>query len=56
MNGGTDQILTTLPDYTRRELHFLVQHEKILHLDDFVLRRSMLMAWLLKLWRTLLSS
>jgi glycerol-3-phosphate dehydrogenase len=42
MNGGTDQILTTLPDYTRRELHFLVQHEKILHLDDFVLRRSML--------------
>ena len=42
MNGGTDQILTTLPDYTRRELHFLVQHEKILHLDDFLLRRSML--------------
>ena len=42
MNGGTDQILTTLPDYTRRELNFLVQHEKILHLDDFLLRRSML--------------
>ncbi|HEX2991655.1 MAG TPA: glycerol-3-phosphate dehydrogenase/oxidase [Anaerolineales bacterium] len=42
MNGGTDQILTTLPDYTRRELNFLIQHEKILHLDDFLLRRSML--------------
>ena len=42
MNGGTDQILRTLPDYSRREINFLVQHEKILHLDDFLLRRSML--------------
>lgn len=42
MNGGTDQILQTLPDYSRRELMFLIQHEKIIHLDDFVLRRSML--------------
>lgn len=41
-NGGTDQILQTLPDYSRRELTFLMQHEKIIHLDDFVLRRSML--------------
>jgi glycerol-3-phosphate dehydrogenase len=42
MNGGTDQLLTTLPNYSRRELNFLIQHEKILHLDDFLLRRSML--------------
>jgi glycerol-3-phosphate dehydrogenase len=42
INGGTDQLLTTLPDYSRREIAFLVQHEKIFHLDDFVLRRSML--------------
>jgi glycerol-3-phosphate dehydrogenase len=42
MNGGTDQLLTTLPDYSRRELNFLIHHEKILHLDDFLLRRSML--------------
>jgi glycerol-3-phosphate dehydrogenase len=42
MNGGTDQILQTLPDYSRREITFLIQHEKIVHLDDFVLRRSML--------------
>jgi glycerol-3-phosphate dehydrogenase len=42
MNGGTDQILLTLPGYSRRELNFLIQHEKILHLDDFLLRRSML--------------
>jgi glycerol-3-phosphate dehydrogenase len=42
MNGGTDFILRSMPDYSRREIIFLVQHEKILHLDDFVLRRSML--------------
>src|SRR5688572_26720674 len=42
MNGGTDFILKTMPDTSRREITFLVQHEKIFHLDDFVLRRSML--------------
>ena len=42
MNGGTDFIIKTLPDFTLREIVFLVQHEKICHLDDFFLRRSML--------------
>ena len=42
MNGGTDFILRSMPGYSRREIIFLVQHEKILHLEDFVLRRSML--------------
>ncbi|MFT3895957.1 MAG: glycerol-3-phosphate dehydrogenase/oxidase [Anaerolineales bacterium] len=42
MGGGTDQVLRSLPDYTRREIMFLVQHEKIQHLDDLILRRSML--------------
>lgn len=42
MNGGTDFFLKSMPDYSRRELIFLVQHEKIFHLDDFILRRSML--------------
>ena len=42
MNGGTDFILRSMPDYSRREIIFLVQHEKIVHLDDFILRRSML--------------
>jgi glycerol-3-phosphate dehydrogenase len=42
MNGGTDQIPRTLPDYSRREINFLIQREKIQHLDDFLLRRSML--------------
>ena len=42
MNGGTDFLLKTLPDYTLREIVFLVEHEKVCHLDDFLLRRSML--------------
>jgi glycerol-3-phosphate dehydrogenase len=42
MNGGTDFILRSVPDYTLREIIFLAQHEKICHLDDFLLRRSML--------------
>jgi len=42
MSGATDQMLRTLPDYSRREIIFLVQHEKVHHLDDFILRRSML--------------
>jgi glycerol-3-phosphate dehydrogenase len=42
MNGGTDRLLTTLPDYSLREILFLVVHEKVIHLDDFILRRSML--------------
>jgi glycerol-3-phosphate dehydrogenase len=42
MNGGTDQIPRTLPDYSRREISFLIQREKTLHLDDFLLRRSTL--------------
>jgi len=42
LNGGTDFIVKTLPDFTLREIVFLVQHEKICHLDDFLLRRSML--------------
>jgi glycerol-3-phosphate dehydrogenase len=42
MNGGTDFIFRTLPDYSRREITFLIQHEKIYHLDDFILRRSLL--------------
>lgn len=42
MNSGTDYILRSIPDYSRREIMFLIQHEKIYHLDDFLLRRSML--------------
>jgi glycerol-3-phosphate dehydrogenase len=42
MNGGTDYPLKSLPTYSMREILFLAQHEMICHLDDLVLRRSML--------------
>jgi glycerol-3-phosphate dehydrogenase len=42
MNGGTDFIVKGLPDFSLREIVFLVQHEKVYHLDDLLLRRSML--------------
>lgn len=42
MNGGTDFVFQSLPDYTLREVIFIAQHEKVCHLDDFLLRRSML--------------
>jgi glycerol-3-phosphate dehydrogenase len=42
MSGGADALIKSLPDYSFREIAFLVQHEKIIHLDDFLLRRSKL--------------
>ncbi len=38
----SDSPLASLPDFSRREIAYLAQHEKIVHLDDFILRRSML--------------
>ncbi|MDD2922441.1 MAG: glycerol-3-phosphate dehydrogenase/oxidase [Anaerolineales bacterium] len=37
-----DASLSSAPDYSRRELMFLAQYEKVVHLDDLLLRRSML--------------
>jgi glycerol-3-phosphate dehydrogenase len=42
LNGGADFTLKSLPGYSVREISYLVLNEKILHLDDFLLRRSML--------------
>jgi len=42
MNGGTDFLVRGLPDFSLREIVFVLQHEKVCHLDDFLLRRSML--------------
>lgn len=39
---GEDAPLKSLPSYSRGEISFLAQHEKIIHLDDLLLRRSML--------------
>jgi len=37
-----DEPLRSLPEYSRREIAFLAEYEKIIHLDDLLLRRSML--------------
>lgn len=42
MKLEADAPLTSLPTYSKRELLFLVQHEKVVHLDDLLLRRTML--------------
>jgi glycerol-3-phosphate dehydrogenase len=42
MNLESDASLKSLPDYTRREIMFLVQNEKSMRLDDLLLRRTML--------------
>ncbi|HNH27267.1 MAG TPA: glycerol-3-phosphate dehydrogenase/oxidase, partial [Anaerolineales bacterium] len=42
MKVATDAPLNSLPSYSKRELLFLIQHEKAEHLDDLLLRRTML--------------
>ena len=39
---GPDAPLKSLPSYSRREIGFIGQCEKVVHLDDVLLRRSML--------------
>ncbi|MCG8359414.1 MAG: glycerol-3-phosphate dehydrogenase/oxidase [Kiloniellales bacterium] len=38
--GGQDRPLQTLPDYSLREIEFIVRGELVAHLQDFVLGRS----------------
>jgi glycerol-3-phosphate dehydrogenase len=45
LQAGKDAELTSGPAWTRREVAFLVEREKVLRLDDLLLRRSTL-AWL----------
>lgn len=40
--AGEDAPLDDAPDYSERELLFLVEHEKVAHLDDLLLRRTLL--------------
>ena len=40
--AGTDSPLDDAPEYSQRELLFLVEHEKVAHLDDLLLRRTLL--------------
>jgi glycerol-3-phosphate dehydrogenase len=42
LSKQADQPLKSLPDYSRREIAFLCQNEGVVHLDDVILRRTML--------------
>jgi glycerol-3-phosphate dehydrogenase len=42
ITSDSDAPLAHLPDYTQREIKYIAKNEKIVHLDDFLLRRSML--------------
>jgi glycerol-3-phosphate dehydrogenase len=40
--AGEDQAVRGLPSYSRREIGFIATHEKVVHLDDVLLRRTKL--------------
>ncbi|GAB4516244.1 MAG: glycerol-3-phosphate dehydrogenase/oxidase [Anaerolineae bacterium] len=42
INAGEDAPLRARPDYSRRELLYLAEREKVVHLDDLLLRRSLI--------------
>ena len=42
ISAGEDDMLAHVPGYSRREVMFITRHEKVVHLDDFVLRRSLI--------------
>jgi glycerol-3-phosphate dehydrogenase len=41
-SSGEDQMLQRLPDYSQREIAFICLNEKVVHLDDLILRRSLI--------------
>ena len=42
MLTGPDQPLVSLPGYSRREIEFIARNERVLHLDDIILRRTLI--------------
>ena len=40
--AGEDEPLLALPNYSRREIGFIATREKVVHLDDLLLRRTKL--------------
>lgn len=42
MKREADAPLASLPEYSKREVIFLAQYEKVKHLDDLILRRTMI--------------
>jgi glycerol-3-phosphate dehydrogenase len=42
IGGASDEPLQSLPAYSRREVLFMAEQEKTVHLDDLILRRSII--------------
>lgn len=42
LTSGADKPLETLPSYSWRELQYLAEHEQVVHLDDLVMRRTLI--------------
>jgi glycerol-3-phosphate dehydrogenase len=42
IKNAPDEPLKFLPNYSKREIIYIIQHEKVQHLDDIILRRSTL--------------
>lgn len=42
ISHGEDSEIISLADYSTREIEYIVHNEKVVHLDDFLMRRSML--------------
>jgi glycerol-3-phosphate dehydrogenase len=40
--AGPDSPLASLPRYSRREIEFIARNERVLHLDDILLRRTLI--------------
>jgi glycerol-3-phosphate dehydrogenase len=42
LEAGSDAPLACLPAYSRREIEFLAREERVVHLDDLILRRTLI--------------
>jgi glycerol-3-phosphate dehydrogenase len=42
LNAGQDTPMVNLPSYTRREIQYLTERERVAHLDDLIIRRTLI--------------
>jgi glycerol-3-phosphate dehydrogenase len=42
MHAGPDELLTNYNGYSRREIEFITRNERVVHLDDIILRRTLI--------------
>jgi glycerol-3-phosphate dehydrogenase len=42
LQAGPDALLSCHSGYSRREIEFIARHERVVHLDDLILRRTLM--------------